>query len=69
MGRLLVHWGMIKFLPLEILVISHVTLVMSQLLATLGPVRVMGTGVALMLSVEEVILKLHTSNYITRSVL
>ena len=35
----------------ETLVVSHVTLVMSQLVVTLGLVRVMGAGVALMLHV------------------
>ena len=38
----------------ETLVISHVTLVMSQLVVTLGPVRVMGAGVVVMMCVEEV---------------
>ena len=38
----------------ETLVVSHVTLVMSQLVVTLGPVRVMGAGVIVMMCVEEV---------------
>ena len=38
----------------ETLVVSHVTLVMSQLVVTLGLVRVMGAGVEPILCVEEV---------------
>ena len=41
---------------IKILVVSHVTLVMSQLIVTLGPVKVMGAGVAEMMCVEEVIM-------------
>ena len=41
-------------LPMKTLVVSHVTLVMSLLAVTLGPVRVMGAGVVLILFAEEV---------------
>ena len=39
---------------MKIYVILYVTLVMSQLVVTLGPVRVMGAGVVVMMCVEEV---------------
>ena len=39
---------------MKTLVVSHVTLVMSYLVVTLGPVRVMGAGVVVMLCAEEV---------------
>ena len=42
----------------ETLVVSHVTLVMSLLVMTLGPVRVMGAGMVVMVCVEEVIITL-----------
>ena len=45
---------MMEFLPMKTLVVSHVTLVMSQLVVTLGLVRVMRTGVVLMLHVKQV---------------
>jgi len=45
---------MMEFLPMKTLVISHVTLVMSYLVVTLGPVRVMGAGVVVMMCAEEV---------------
>ena len=38
----------------ETLVVSHVTLVMSLLVVTLGPVRVTVAGVIVMMYVEEV---------------
>ena len=38
----------------ETLVVSHVTLVMSKLVVMLGPVRVMGAGVVVIMCVEEV---------------
>ena len=40
-------------------VVLHVTLVMSQLVVTSGPVRVMGAGVVVMLHVEEVNLQTY----------
>ena len=40
----------------ETLVVSHVTLVMSSLVVTLGPVRMMGAGVIVMMYVLEVCL-------------
>ena len=49
MERSVVHWEMMEFLPLMTLVVSHVILVMA-----LGPVRVMGSGVAVMMYAEEV---------------
>jgi len=39
---------------MKILVVSHVTLVMSLLVVTLGPVRVMGAGVVIVLCVDKV---------------
>ena len=38
----------------ETLVVSHVTLAMSKLVVTPGPVRAMEAGVAVMMCVEEV---------------
>jgi len=38
----------------EILVVSHVTLVMSLLIVILGPVRVMAAGMVLVMCVKEV---------------
>ena len=49
----LVEW---EWVMREILVLSHVTLVMSYLEVILGPVKVMEAGVAPMLCVQEVIL-------------
>ena len=45
---------MMDFLPMKTLVVSHVTLVMSYLVVTLGPVRVMGAGAVRKPTVEEV---------------
>ena len=61
----IVHWEMMKFLPLETFVLPHVTLVMSYtpvVLITLRIVRVMGAGVIVMLHmhVEEVMCDPHT---------
>ena len=39
---------------MKTLVVSHVTLVMSQLIVTLGPVKIMVAGVVVMLRVAEV---------------
>ena len=59
MEQSIVHWEMMKFLPMKTLVVSHVTLVMSYLVVTLGPVKVMETGVVMMLCVAEVSLSMH----------
>ena len=61
----IVHWEMMKFLHLETFVLPHVTLVMSYtpvVLITLSTVRIMGTGVIVMLHicVEEVMCDAHT---------
>ena len=39
---------------MKTLVVSHVTLVMSYLVVTLGPVRVMGAGVVVLSCVAEI---------------
>jgi len=54
MEQSLVHWEMMEFLPMKTLVISNVTLAMSWLVVTLGPVKVMGAGVVHRLTVVEV---------------
>ena len=54
MEQSVVHWEMMDFIPMKTLVVSHVTLVMSKLVVTLGPVRVTGAGVVVILYVEEV---------------
>ena len=61
MELVIVHWEMMESLPMETLVVSHVTLVISQLVVTLGHVRVMGVGVVVIICVEEVL-----STYIFR---
>ena len=45
MERLIVHWEMMEFFPMETLVVSHVTLVMSYLVLLREHVRVMVVGV------------------------
>jgi len=54
MEQSLVHWEMMELLPMKTLVVSHVTLVMSLLVVTLEPVRVMGAGVVVRPCVVEV---------------
>ena len=45
MEQSLVHWEMMELLPMETLVVLHVTLVMSYLEVTLVLVKVMEDGV------------------------
>ena len=45
---------MMEFLPMKTRVVSHVTLVLSLLVVTLGPVRVIRAGVVMMMCAEEV---------------
>jgi len=54
MEQCIVHWELTELLPMETLVVSHVTLVMSYLVVTLEPVKEMGAGVVLRPCVEEV---------------
>jgi len=54
---------------MKTLVVSHVTLVMSLLVVTLGPVRVMGAGVVVMMCVEEVCIDQYTSFWIVPLIL
>ena len=59
-----VHWEGMDLLTLETLVVIHVTLIyMNYLVVTLGPVRLMGAGVAVTLCVKEVSIYsfLHTT--------